>query len=172
VRGDRRFAGGFDEDVQRCGWIEDTNRRDPDRGATSIMPGRDSIRIAALVEFPKRSDPRVHALPARPQHLPADRRMGDLSIADDRVRDGDGSFGIVSGLPDSPLVFRIAAITRDDVAGCPFETTNAVCVPSGDLRVRQHLGLLADGVAGRDPNQAPANAIRSRDSWEILCGVR
>ena len=97
--------------------------------------------------------------------------MRYVSIADDCPRDRDRAFSIVSGLTDPPLVFRVPGVARDHISGLPFEATNAAWVPVGDLLMRQHLGLLADRVSGRDPDQATTNAIRGRVE-RILHGVR
>jgi hypothetical protein len=83
----------------------------------------------------------------------------DLSVADYGSRNSDGALGVIGGLTDSPFVFRISDIARDDFARSPFKAAHAVRIPPGDVLEREHLRLLTDGVSRGDASEAPQNAI-------------
>jgi hypothetical protein len=172
MRGNRCLTRGNDERVEVVRGEKDADRCNPDGSAAPIVSRGDPLGIVGLVKLPQRTNAGMHALPAGPQHLPADARMHHLPITDDRPRDGDRALRVVGRLADPPLVLRVSGVARDDVTGWSFKATNPFCVPSGDLLAREHLGLLADGVSGRNPHQAPANALGGRDVPRISRGVR
>ncbi len=110
---------------------------------------RHACGISGLVKLPKRLDTWMDAFPAA-EHLSSDSGMGNTAILDHGSRNGDGAFGIVRSLADSPLVLCIAHVSGDGRARRSLKTANAVRIPVDHLIARQHLRLFTDGIAGGD----------------------
>ena len=113
------------------------------------------------MKFPERPHARMHALRAF-QHFPADAHMRDAPITDDGPRNGKRPLRIVGRFADAPLAFRIAGIAGNDRARSAFEAPDASRIPAQHIVARQHLRLLANGIAGRDALQAAHYAIGDR----------
>ena len=125
MRRDRRFAGSFDETVQRVDSVDDAHRSDADRRSTAVVHDGNSCRVACLVKLPERRDAGVHALRAA-EHFTPDALVSDAPIADDGPRNGDRAFRVVGGLTDPPLVLRVAGVARNDFTRGALKTADAI----------------------------------------------
>src|SRR5687767_15173289 len=126
---DRGFIGTFYDLIEPARGIENANGGCANSRPTTIVSSSDPVRIASLVEFPKRLDTGVHAFRAL-QQFTADAQMGDFFVGDDSARDGDSPLGVICGLPNSPLALRIADISGNDRTGHPFELLDPIWIPT------------------------------------------
>ena len=118
-------------------------------------------RIGCLMKFPERPNAGMNALCAL-EHLTSDAHVRHIAITDNRSRHGNGPLGVVGRFAESPLVFAIPAISSDDDVRRTLEPLHAIGVPAADLVAGQVLGLLADGVAGRNAFETGDDPFSSR----------
>ncbi len=123
------------------------------------------------MKLPKRFNARMDALRAC-EHLPTDAGMSDAAVFEDRSRHGDGSFRVIGGLPNSPLVLRVAHVPRDRSAGLPLETSNPIRIPTDHVMVGKRLCLFADGISCGDALQATDDPVSHEDGQPQLLVIQ
>src|SRR5919204_497081 len=129
---DRCFIGTVYDLVEAACSIENPNRSHTNGRSATIMVSRDPRGISGLMKFPKRLDTGMYALGAS-QQFTTDADMLHIPVGDNSSRDSNGPLCVVGCLSDPPLTLRIANISRDDGAGDPFETSDAIRVPVQDV---------------------------------------
>ena len=100
----------------------------------------------------------MHALLAA-EHFTADAQVRHRTFADDGARDRYGALGVVGGLGDAPLVFRIADVSGNDRSWRSLEPVDAVRIPPGDVRRRERFSLLTDGIPDGNAFETTGDAV-------------
>jgi hypothetical protein len=132
--------------VKTIGGVDYSNGRYA-HGRTATMTVRCcTTRITKLMKRPQRLHARVKRLPAF-QQFSADGCVRYALLAKQGPRYGNSLFRIVRRFADPPLMLSVASITRDNVPGAAMESPDPFRVPAQDIRMGQHLGLFAYGIA-------------------------
>src|SRR5438270_13297731 len=96
----RRFTGAGEEFLRTVGGKEDAYRRHTTCGSTPVMAPCDPRAIVGLVKFTKGLETSMHTLCAMEQFT-TDTDVRNVPIGEDGARDGNGQFGLGSGIADS-----------------------------------------------------------------------
>src|ERR1700679_603024 len=99
----------------------------------------------------------MSGLLALQEFLP-DRPMAGPAFSQNSSRHRYGLFRIVRGLADTPLI-PLAKVARNNVSRPAVESRYPSRVPFVNVRACQCLGLLANGVAGRQALEAANDAF-------------
>src|ERR1700689_172208 len=104
------------------------------------------------------------------QQFLSNRFMAGPAFPQNRPRHRDGLFRVVRSLADTPLI-PLAKVARDEVSRPSVESRYPSRVPRVNVRACQHLGLLANGIAGcqalEAANDAPLAPHKTRSRYYL-----